>query len=120
MKAALAGFAHNRAKFSVHLRNNLCTNDPLYFYFLLQQTRMEERLDDAIYVLRNHAESNQLLAHPMAMGPPPHSNGLVAPPNMGPSPSGDYPGGPHLTPMHPAPPMDHAPSHLVSTSFNLL
>lgn len=91
----------------------------------LQQSRMEERLDDAIYVLRNHAESNLHLppGHPaaMTMGPP-HSNGLVPPPNMGPSPAAggagpEYPGGtpsggaPHLTSMHPAPLDSHMVSH---------
>jgi hypothetical protein len=31
---------------------------------LQQQTRIEERLDDAIHVLRNHAESGQLIPNP--------------------------------------------------------
>ena len=44
---------------------------------------MEERLDDAIHVLRNHAESGQMLppGHPAAgmpgMMPGPHSNGFM-------------------------------------------
>ncbi|KAI0237614.1 Transcription factor 12 [Lamellibrachia satsuma] len=44
-----------------------------------QQSRMEERLDDAIHVLRNHAEGGQILP-PGMMPPPPHSNGLPIPP----------------------------------------
>lgn len=40
---------------------------------------MEERLDDAIHVLRNHAEGGQILP-PGMMPPPPHSNGLPIPP----------------------------------------
>ena len=46
---------------------------------------MEERLDDAIHVLRNHAEAGQPLGGmpplpPSAALPQPHSNGLLAPP----------------------------------------
>ncbi|KAK2186930.1 hypothetical protein NP493_182g03041 [Ridgeia piscesae] len=45
------------------------------------QSRMEERLDDAIHVLRNHAEAGQVLP-PGMMPPPPHSNGLPIPPGV--------------------------------------
>lgn len=53
---------------------------------------MEERLDDAINVLRNHAESQQLLGHGIPL--PPHhghhthsTNGLLQPPNYHHDPS---------------------------------
>ena len=54
----------------------------------LQQSRMEERLDDAIHVLRHHAEAGELMpgvpgipgmSMSPGMVPPPsqHSNGLL-------------------------------------------
>ncbi len=87
---------------------------------------MEERLDDAIHVLRNHAESSPHLppGHPAMqgmMGPPPtHSNGLHMPPGPPGAPhhvGGHYPGMPphHMPPHHP-----HMDSHMVcmgSSSF---
>ncbi len=80
---------------------------------------MEERLDDAIHVLRNHAESSPHLppGHPAMqgmMGPPPtHSNGLHMPPGPPGPPhhvGGHYPGMPphHMPPHHP-----HMESHMV-------
>ena len=67
---------------------------------------MEERLDDAIHVLRNHAEAGHILpGHGVPGMPgmmPPHSNGLM-PGSMGPG----YP------PMGMPPHMD---SHMVSNS----
>lgn len=97
--------------------NNTSTSQPFESQLISLQSRMEERLDDAIYVLRNHAESNQLLppgaappeGHPYEMGPGghmaphphgsagpgghplPHSNGLMPP--------GSYP----TAPPHPHP-----------------
>ena len=80
--------------------------------FVFQQSRMEERLDDAIHVLRNHAESREDLLPPGAaahmmqqqqmMQPHPasHSNG----------PPGLYPPPPPMHPMHQHP-------HMVSTSL---
>lgn len=70
---------------------------------------MEERLDDAIHVLRNHAEAPPQFppGHPAAgvvqgmMPPPPHSNGLM-PPGMPPG----YP------PHHPGMPPHHMPPHM--------
>jgi hypothetical protein len=64
----------------------------------LQQSRMEERLDDAIHVLRHHAEAGELMpgvpgvpGMPPGMVPTPsqHSNGLAGinsgfPPGMAP------------------------------------
>ena len=38
---------------------------------------MEERLDDAIYVLRHHAEPQQMGGHPGGMMQPSHSNGIM-------------------------------------------
>lgn len=55
----------------------------LYCNFLLQGTRMEERLDDAINVLRNHAENQAASLHPLASSTTPgllpqsHSNGIM-------------------------------------------
>ena len=50
----------------------------VYLSFSFQQSRMEERLDDAIHVLRNHAEMPGHGVPGMAgMMPPPHSNGLM-------------------------------------------
>lgn len=46
-------------------------------------SRMEERLDDAIYVLRHHAEPQQMGGHQGGMMQPSHSNGI-----MGYAPSG--------------------------------
>jgi transcription factor 4/12 len=58
---------------------------------MLQGTRMEERLDDAINVLRNHAESQALGLHAIAASSAAvaaaaaaanlqtHSNGLLGP-----------------------------------------
>ena len=84
--------------------------------FLLQQSRMEERLDDAIHVLRHHAEA-PLLPGPMgqhgmgpAMMPPPpsHSNGLMGPASMAP---GHMAPSPYHMPM---PPSHIDSSHMVS------
>ena len=44
---------------------------------LFIQGRMEERLDDAIHVLRNHAEG-QMPGLPPHMIPSSHSNGILA------------------------------------------
>lgn len=44
---------------------------------LFQQSRMEERLDDAIYVLRHHAEPQQMGGHQGGMMQPSHSNGIM-------------------------------------------
>ncbi|XP_064596094.1 transcription factor 12-like isoform X4 [Liolophura sinensis] len=67
------------------------------------QSRMEERLDDAIHVLRNHAEGQMpgLPSHPTIPGMmPPHSNGIMGNmsgyPGMGmPSHLDSHLGGPH-------------------------
>ena len=40
-------------------------------------SRMEERLDDAIYVLRHHAEPQQMGGHQGGMMQPSHSNGIM-------------------------------------------
>ena len=79
---------------------------------------MEERLDDAIHVLRNHAESAPHPGqfppgHPAAlqgmMPPPPHSNGL-----MPPGPPGHMPPGYHPSmPPHHMPHMEPHPHHTV-------
>ena len=77
---------------------------------------MEERLDDAIHVLRNHAESSQIFGGPPGppgapggpmppMMSPPHSNGLMPPhPHSMHGSAPPYPG---------MPPYD---SHMVSTA----
>ncbi|XP_034246679.1 transcription factor 12-like isoform X9 [Thrips palmi] len=77
---------------------------------LASGTRMEERLDDAINVLRNHAESQQLLGHGLPL--PPHhghhthsTNGLLQPPNYHHDPSLE----PHLANAHPVTPGSTVP-----------
>ena len=81
---------------------------------------MEERLDDAIHVLRNHAESAPHPGqfppgHPAAlqgmMPPPPHSNGLMPPGPPGHMPPGYHPG---MPPHHLPPHMEPHPHHMVS------
>lgn len=44
---------------------------------------MEERLDDAIYVLRHHAEPQQMGGHQGGMMQPSHSNGIMGYPPGG-------------------------------------
>ncbi|XP_044738340.1 protein daughterless isoform X2 [Chrysoperla carnea] len=61
-------------------------------------TRMEERLDDAINVLRNHAEAQQLLGGPLG-GYQPTPAGLSHPHSQGPPP----PTAGQLTPHQPQP-----------------
>ena len=89
-------------------------------YFVLQQTRMEERLDldDAIHVLRTHAEGQPLLpgqGHPglppsMIGGPPGHPAAAPGLGGMGTYPPGMIVGGaPH-----------DGSSHLVSYLFHSL
>ena len=81
----------------------------ILYVFLFQQSRMEERLDDAIHVLRNHAESSQIFGPPGQPGMPPmmsptHSNGLMPP-------------HPHSMPHGAAPPYTTMPPydpHMVS------
>ncbi|KAK7862313.1 hypothetical protein R5R35_014674 [Gryllus longicercus] len=68
---------------------------------------MEERLDDAINVLRNHAETpvgaaGGLGLHGLGSGAPPHSNGLLGayPPTAGAGPGLDT----HMPSPHPGTP----------------
>ncbi|XP_064645674.1 transcription factor 4-like isoform X3 [Lineus longissimus] len=96
-------------------------NNPIHLMCDDEQSRMEERLDDAIHVLRSHAEGQMpgLLGQimpgmQMLHGPPgSHSNGMMV--NMGPGYSGM--GMPpqsmesHMPGSHPSLSDDRAPSN---------